>query len=101
MHTNRRTFTALTLGLLATFATGCSKSDQKADQSVLRIGFFPNITHAQALVGYNETNTKGAEGWFEKRTGVKVEWYPFNAGPSAITALVNGTIDATYIGPNP
>lgn len=102
MQTNRRTFTALALGLAASLVvSGCSKKDPKAEQNVLRVGFFPNITHAQGLVGFNETNTKGAEGWYEKRTGVKVEWYPFNAGPSAIEALLAGTIDVTYVGPNP
>ena len=71
MHITRRNFAGLLLAATAVAAslTSCSKSDQMADQSVLRIGFFPNITHAQALVGYHETNTKAAEGWFEKRTG--------------------------------
>jgi NitT/TauT family transport system substrate-binding protein len=69
--------------------------------AVLRVGFFPNITHAQGLIGYNDTQTKAAEGWYEKATGAKIEWYPFNAGPSAIEALLAGTIDITYVGPNP
>ncbi|MDR3402042.1 MAG: ABC transporter substrate-binding protein [Chthoniobacter sp.] len=68
---------------------------------MLRVGFFPNITHAPALVGYDETNAKGAAGWFESRTNAKIEWYPFNAGPSAIEALLTGSIDVTYVGPNP
>ncbi len=47
--------------------------------TVLRVGYFPNITHAQALVGR-------ANGQFEKSlgAGVQVEWKAFNAGPSAI-----------------
>jgi NitT/TauT family transport system substrate-binding protein len=65
-------------------------------QTVIRVGAFPNITHAQAMVGK-------ANGWFEKAMGpqVKVEWKSFNAGPSAIEALFAGAIDLTYIGPNP
>jgi NitT/TauT family transport system substrate-binding protein len=102
MQTTRRAFSsALLIVAAAALLPGCSKSDPKAEQGVLRLGFFPNITHAQALVGFHETQTKGAEAWFEKRLGVKVEWYPFNAGPSAIEALLAGTIDATYVGPNP
>jgi NitT/TauT family transport system substrate-binding protein len=102
MHITRRTFTLSLAGIAAaTLLPSCNRQSAKPDLSVLRIGFFPNITHAQALVGYQETNTKAAEGWFEKRTGVKIEWYPFNAGPSAIEALLAGTIDATYVGPNP
>jgi len=65
-------------------------------QSVIRVGAFPNITHAQAMVGK-------ANSWFEKRMGPKVtiDWKTFNAGPSAIEALFAGAIDMTYIGPNP
>ena len=93
----------ITVAALALTLSGCGKSDaQKAGEPpVLRIGFFPNITHAQGLIGYHETATKGADGWFEKATGAKVEWYPFNAGPSAIEALLAGSIDITYVGPNP
>lgn len=65
-------------------------------QTVIHVGAFPNITHAQAMVGK-------ANGWFEKRMGPKVtiDWKTFNAGPSAVEALFAGAIDMTYIGPNP
>src|SRR5947209_10020807 len=65
-------------------------------ETVIRVGAFPNITHAQAMVGKNN-------GWFEKAMGpqVKIDWKSFNAGPSAIEALFAGAIDMTYIGPNP
>ncbi|KKT74540.1 MAG: sulfate ABC transporter substrate-binding protein [Candidatus Peregrinibacteria bacterium GW2011_GWA2_44_7] len=59
----------------------------------VRIGHFPNITHAQALVGH-------ANGLFEKNLG-PVEWSIFNAGPSVIEALFAGQIDIAYIGPSP
>ena len=64
--------------------------------TTIRVGAFPNITHAQAMVG------KG-NGWFDKAMGptVKVQWTSFNAGPSAIEALFAGAIDMTYVGPNP
>jgi NitT/TauT family transport system substrate-binding protein len=64
--------------------------------TVFRVGYFPNITHAQALVGR-------ANGQFEKSlgAGVQVEWKAFNAGPSAIEALFANAIDLTYVGPNP
>src|ERR1700758_4303341 len=64
--------------------------------AVLRVGYFPNITHAQALVGR-------ANGQFDKTlgAGVQIEWKAFNAGPSAIEALFADAIDMTYIGPNP
>ena len=64
--------------------------------TVIRVGAFPNITHAQAMVGK-------ANGWFDKAMGpqVKIQWTSFNAGPSAIEALFAGAIDMTYVGPNP
>lgn len=64
--------------------------------TTIRVGAFPNITHAQAMVGK-------ANGWFDKAMGaqVKVRWTSFNAGPAAIEALFAGAIDMTYVGPNP
>jgi NitT/TauT family transport system substrate-binding protein len=68
----------------------------QADTTAIRVGAFPNITHAQAMVGK-------ANGWFDKAMGpkVKIQWTSFNAGPSAIEALFAGAIDLTYVGPNP
>ena len=67
-----------------------------AQTTAIRVGAFPNITHAQPMIGK-------ANGWFEKAMGpnVKIEWQSFNAGPSAIEALFAGAIDMTYVGPNP
>ena len=66
------------------------------EKKTLRIGYFPNITHAQAVIGLND-------GDFQKVLGdnVTVETVKFNAGPSAIESLLADRIDATYIGPNP
>jgi len=62
---------------------------------VLRIGYFPNINHAQAVIGLGN-------GDFQKELGdVKVETQVFNAGPSAIEALFADRIDVTYVGSNP
>ncbi len=63
--------------------------------SELRLGFFANVTHATPLVGLKE-------GFFAKELGTtKITTTVYNAGPSAIEALKAGSIDATYIGPNP
>ena len=103
MNIHRRQFILAAGAATAALLAGCGKvSDIAPDgRPILRVGFFPNITHAPALVGYHETTTKGAQGWFETRTGAKIEWYPFNAGPSAIEALFTGAIDVTYVGPSP
>ena len=70
-------------------------------EQVVRVGFFPNITHAQALVASNMSR-EGA-GWFESRLGepVKIEWSIYNAGPSAMEAFFTKAIDMTYVGPSP
>ncbi|WP_458747293.1 ABC transporter substrate-binding protein [Candidatus Nitrosocosmicus sp. T] len=67
-----------------------------SEKKTLRIGYFPNITHSQAVIGLNNDD-------FQKTLGdnVTVEAIRFNAGPSAIESLLADRIDATYIGPNP
>jgi NitT/TauT family transport system substrate-binding protein len=70
-------------------------------ETTLRIGHFPNITHIQALVAHNFS--RQGNGWFEQRLGadIKIEWYIYNAGPSAMEAMFAKSIDVTYVGPNP
>jgi len=73
----------------------------RAEKITLRVGYFPNITHAQGVIGSHSTREK--QGWFEQRLGpdVTIHWYAFNAGPSAMEAIFAGSIDLTYVGPNP
>jgi NitT/TauT family transport system substrate-binding protein len=67
----------------------------------IRVGHFPNITHVQGLVAHHLSRT--GRGWFEQRLGpdVKIEWYIYNAGPSAMEAILADSIDLTYVGPSP
>lgn len=68
---------------------------------VLRVGFFPNLTHAPALAA-RQLEREGRD--FHQGNlpaGVKLEWRSFNAGPSAMEALVAGAIDVTYVGASP
>ena len=62
----------------------------------LRIGYFQNINHAQAVIGLGN-------GDFQKALGknVSVQTFVFNAGPSAIESLLAKKLDVTYVGPNP
>ncbi|MGE5535506.1 MAG: ABC transporter substrate-binding protein, partial [Acidobacteriota bacterium] len=88
--------------LAALALSGLFMNGRSADaQTVVRIGHFPNITHVQALVAHNFS--RQGKGWFEQRLGpdVKIEWYVYNAGPSAMEALFAKSIDLTYVGPNP
>src|SRR5262245_38279847 len=83
-------------------ALGVVLADSPADaQETLRVGHFPNITHIQALVA-RQLERQG-KNWFAERLGkdVKIEWYAYNAGPSAMEAFFVNAIDLTYVGPNP
>lgn len=91
-------FKTLTLAAIALAGVQFSSA---ADPQILRIGYFPNVTHAHGVIGSH--STREGRGWFEQRLGpdIKVEWFAFNAGPSAMEAIFAGSIDATYVGPNP
>ena len=81
-----------------------SNNDVSSQSRTLRIGYFPNLNHAQAVIGLqqggdfqrilNANNSNGND-------SVKIESFVFNAGPSAIEALFGGQIDVAYVGPNP
>jgi NitT/TauT family transport system substrate-binding protein len=62
----------------------------------LRLGYFPNVTHATAIVGVEQ-------GIFAAKLGkdVTLETHTFNAGPDVVEAIFSGALDASYIGPNP
>ncbi|HZJ17472.1 MAG TPA: ABC transporter substrate-binding protein [Chthoniobacteraceae bacterium] len=87
--------------LLAVLVVTSITTVVRAQQTTLRVGHFPNITHAQALVA-SQLSHEG-KGWFEERLGkdVKIQWFVYNAGPSAMEALAANSIDLTYVGPNP
>src|ERR1700719_2560119 len=74
-------------------------------ETKIRVGHFPNVTHVQALVAH--ALSRQGKGWFEEklggpgRTGIKIEWFVYNAGPSATEAIFANSIDLTYIGPSP
>jgi NitT/TauT family transport system substrate-binding protein len=72
-----------------------------AQDLTIRVGHFPNITHVQALVA--RAFDRQGKSWFGERLGpgVKIEWYTYNAGPSAMEAIFANTLDLTYVGPNP
>jgi NitT/TauT family transport system substrate-binding protein len=61
----------------------------------VRIGYFPVLTHAPALVA-------DREGFFTDHVGAgKVHIQQFNAGPDAVDALFGGSLDLVYLGPDP
>ena len=80
--------------LAATISLSAITQPQASAQEVktLRLGYFPNINHAQAVIGLGK-------GDFQKALGnnVKVETVTFNAGPSAIESLLANRIDVSYM----
>ncbi|MEV3999721.1 aliphatic sulfonate ABC transporter substrate-binding protein [Streptomyces halstedii] len=100
---------AAALPLLAVALTACgygsdaeeddtknlSAGGEKLSADSVKIGYFPNLTHATALVGIQE-------GLIAKELGgTSVKPSTFNAGPSEIEALNAGSIDIGFIGPSP
>ena len=71
------------------------------EKIVIRFGHFPNITHAQGVIGH--ALTRQGKGWFEERLGpnVQIQWFTYNAGPSAMEAIFANSLDLTYVGQGP
>ena len=101
-----RPFRLLAATLALTLAAaGCSRaggsddtaaaSSDKGPATELRLGYFPNVTHAAALVGLGK-------GLFTKDLGsTKLVPTKFNAGPEEVGALLGGSLDAGFIGSGP
>jgi len=85
--------------MLALALVGCGSQSSSSNNNgpiTVNLGYFPNLTHAAAIVGV-------ARGTFQNALGsnVKLETKNFNAGPALIEALFAGSIDIGYVGPNP
>ena len=109
MHPPKKRLVAvlLTLGLLVAVAAcgsddskDAAKTDSSSDTTEapvdVRLGYFPNITHAPGIIGV-------LGGYFEEHLpkGSALKPSTFNAGPEAVTALLAEQLDASFIGPNP
>ena len=68
--------------------------------NTLRLGFFPNVTHAQALFGIATDIYRQS---LRQTLGVDFALQPraFNAGPTAIQALLANQVDLVFVGPSP
>ncbi|WP_367131264.1 ABC transporter substrate-binding protein [Saccharothrix sp. HUAS TT1] len=105
MSTKRRFLTASLAALTAlTALAGCSRVDRGDEPAAaqdlgaaaeVRLGYFPNVTHAAALIGVDQ-------GLFAKELGgAKLTTQTFNAGPDAVNALLGSSLDVTFIGSGP
>ena len=105
-RTSRSALSVLSLAALVLTAGCATSSGSTRDTAAvpttggtpaaeLRLGYFPNVTHATAVYG-------DATGVFADELGdTRLSTQTFNAGPSAVEALFAGALDAAYIGPNP
>ena len=82
------------LAVVIVAASACGKENKKSEQ--ISVGYFNNVTHAQALLMKSEKSLEKSVG-----DGVNVKWTAFNAGPAEVEALFAGDIDIGYIGPVP
>lgn len=90
---------ALSFILISCGTSGSDRSDKtatKSEKTPVRVAYFPNITHTQALVLKNQGKLE--EKW---KDTCEVSWTSFNAGPEETEALFAGEIDLGYIGPVP
>jgi len=75
---------------------GATGGGASGDAVTVRLGYFPNVTHAPALVGVQK-------GFFKEKLGnlATLETKTYNAGSDALNAMFADGVDITYIGPNP
>lgn len=101
MRTSRRMISAA-VAVLA-LSTACSRAAETSatptaaatPAAELRLGYFPNITHAPAIIGL-------ANGFFSQELGsTKLTTQTFNAGGDEVSALLGGSLDAGFIGSSP
>jgi NitT/TauT family transport system substrate-binding protein len=88
---------ALALAVVVLSGCGSSAAASKAvDPAVVRLGYLTNLTHAPALVGV-------AKGFFQAAlpSGTALSTKTFSAGPAENEALLGGSLDAAFVGPNP
>lgn len=102
MRTRSLVATIAAMSMLAAACSRADRSDDTADPAQdkgpaaeLRLGYFPNVTHAPALIGLEK-------GLFEKELGdTKLTRQEFNAGPTEVSALLGGSLDIGFIGSGP
>ena len=80
---------------VSTSQSGTSNADS------LKIGYFPNLNHAQAVIGLNNGDFKKVIENDNNLGNISLKETAFTSGPSAIEALYAGQIDVAYVGPNP
>lgn len=89
------------LCLFSILMIGCGRKNDSLQLSEITIGYFPNITHAQALLMKTEERLEKRLKEEFPQQDIVVKWVAFNAGPNEVQALFADEIDIGYIGPIP
>ena len=111
--TRRAFLMTMAIGLLATALCGCRETPPSATtppagamtppagaipQVTVRVGYFPNVTHAPAVLGFSA----GAQTFARALNGqARLETKTFNAGPAEMEALHARALDLAFVGPTP
>jgi len=85
-------------GTAATLALAACSGTPIGDQGYeVKLGYFPNLTHAPAIIAIEHGMIEDALA----EAGARLTTQTFNSGSDTIKALLGGGLDATYIGPSP
>jgi NitT/TauT family transport system substrate-binding protein len=96
-----RALACMAVGVAALAAAACGSANaagasQTSDPGTVRLGYLTNLTHAPALIGVSK-------GYFQSSMprGTTLQTDTFSAGPAESEALLGGSLDAAFVGPNP
>jgi len=91
----------ISVALILFALAGWSSDLRGQSKTAVRFGHFPNITHAQGVIAH--AMSRKGKGWFEERLGPQctIQWFTYNAGPSAMEAMFARSLDLTYVGQGP
>ena len=87
---------AVAVGSAACGSAGTAGAASTSDPATVRVGYLTNLTHAPALIGVSR-------GYFQSNlpVGTTLQTKTFSAGPAENEALLGGSLDAAFVGPNP
>ncbi|WP_148686812.1 ABC transporter substrate-binding protein [Candidatus Nitrosocosmicus hydrocola] len=74
------------------------KSNPKSD--ILNLGYFPNVNHAQAIIGIGTGNFAKAIDNSRENGNFTIVPRVFSSSAAVVDALYSGQIDAAYVSPN-
>ncbi|HSA75827.1 MAG TPA: ABC transporter substrate-binding protein [Candidatus Nitrosocosmicus sp.] len=77
-----------------------SAVDTSSKSKTLNLGYFPNVNHAQAIIGIGTENFSKSIANIPEYGNFTLNSRIFNSGSSVVDALYSGQVDVAYVGPN-